>query len=466
MSSSSSSLELLASTSTSGDAPARGADVARLYLAFSLMGLALSVVTAGQFIDMILLRIGLNMQQFGIIKGLGLWLPMTANLLLAPIVLRLDIDRWIASVGHLVRVGISFVFLVLPNFTRDPSRLTTAYTITFVVWMIFPILANNSLFVLCREVLPREQLGRHMSYITALWTLPGPFAATIAGVYVQRHAGGTDDEFFRAMFWAFFWTSVFMLPSSYLMSRIRPRQRSAADLERTRKVRMSIILDPFRSAEFRAVLNLIFALSTLTAMVTSFMYPYLLQAQRMTLWQIGILDAALAALGIGIAGALGRLVDRFGAGNTIRISAIGLATGLFFFTGHGWLFVILYATLAWGSERGIFGTGNAIAQRYLMLSQGDPTRSHVYLAATTFVTGCGYLVGGVGGGWLLQWLAARVRTDLPFEHFRIYFTVCALLYLLMGDLIARVREDRRRVSSVEMAIEMARALRGLATRSR
>src|SRR5262245_26074777 len=122
----------------------RSADMRRLYLAFPLMGLAISVVTSGQFFDMILLRLGLNMQQFGVIKGLGFCLPQAINLLLAPLLLRLAVDRWVASIGHLVRIVISFVFLALPYITRDRTALTILYTVAYVTWMLPPTMANNS----------------------------------------------------------------------------------------------------------------------------------------------------------------------------------------------------------------------------------------------------------------------------------------------------------------------------------
>lgn len=58
--------------------------------------MGLTVVAAALFLDRIFLRIGLNMVQFGVIKGIIFLIPMTINLLVSPYVLRLQPDHIMA----------------------------------------------------------------------------------------------------------------------------------------------------------------------------------------------------------------------------------------------------------------------------------------------------------------------------------------------------------------------------------
>ena len=59
---------------------AMNADIRRLYLFHVFNGLAVTIVANYLFIDRLFLRLGLNMSQFGLIKGLSLSLPFVVTL--------------------------------------------------------------------------------------------------------------------------------------------------------------------------------------------------------------------------------------------------------------------------------------------------------------------------------------------------------------------------------------------------
>ena len=57
-------------------------------------------------------------------------------------------------------------------------------------------------------------------------------------------------------------------------------------------------------------------------------------------------------------------------------------------------------------------------------------------------------------------VAVPVHPDLPGEHYRIYFTYCAMGFLLCGGLIAAVRDGHRTVTA---AAGMQQAYRWMRT---
>lgn len=67
--------------------------------------------------------------------------------------------------------------------------------------------------------------------------------------------------------------------------------------------------------------------------------------------------------------------------------------------------------------------------------------------------------GSLLGGLLLDWLAGQIRVDQTGTHYAIYFTYCALLYLVVGHFVTALRERRRRLSFTELVLRMYRALR-------
>ncbi len=68
-------------------------EIGKLYLFHFFLSISLTAVASFLFLDRLLLRMGLSMSQFGVIKGLAFLVPVTLNLILAPYLARLGRDR-------------------------------------------------------------------------------------------------------------------------------------------------------------------------------------------------------------------------------------------------------------------------------------------------------------------------------------------------------------------------------------
>jgi len=438
------------------------ADIRRLYLFHLFNSVAVTVVASQLFMDKLFLRLDLNMSQLGIIKGVSIWLPMGLNLLISPYVTRLNADRKLVSVLYLFRVVLPLGLLGLPFLTEDKTLLTSGFATILIITQIFPSIANNSLMALCRSHIPQEELGRRMSTISVLWNTPYFVAAIPCGWYLDRYELASNSEFLRAFLNVSLITIAWQVPASWViwrLTKIEPGSTGPPPSIRN-------IAEPFQHMSFRKLLTFLLAASVLLAMCGTFVIPYMINGLSMSLSHISIIEATVFVAGIVLVPMWGRIVDRFGGRNSIRISLFGIAAGLFALSIGSPGMALVFAALAWKGHAGLFGFGMLIAQQVLTLSLSPQKQSNIYLAAAAFVGGCGTLIGSVGGGLLLDWLKTMTSPDQPDAHFKIFFTYCALGILLLGELTATLRDGKRRISRVAMAVELSRMVRSMITRQR
>ena len=438
-------------------------NVKKLYLYHFFSSIALCAVSNMLFFDKILLRCELKMSQFGLIKGFAVLLPAVLTLVASPLVMRLQLDRIVIAVCYLLRMIIPFLFLVLPFWTKDQTILTVSFSMILMTSALFFLLANNSLQVLCKLLLPPGSIGKHLSWISVVWVLPGAALAIALAKYVGMHANGSDEEFYTAMFHVYLGTTVFQIAASWVIMRVtKPTGRSREGTDTS----LRTILEPFRDQRFRLCLNWVFLYSMAVAMVTGFINPYMIDAQRLDLSQISIISFVAMAVGMGLRPMWGHMADRFGGRNLLRVGVLGVATGLFFLTGKGMVFVIVFAVLAWNIGSGLFGTAVTVGRQYLIFSLTHENKSNVYLAAAGIVGMCGVSVGFVAGGVLLEWLKGTIGAADPIVHYRIYYTYCALGILVLGGVATAIRDGRRKVRPAQMGIAMYQTVRGRFVRRR
>ena len=431
-------------------------DIKRLYFFHFFLSISLTAVSSFLFIDQLFLRMGLSMSQFGIIKGLAFLVPVSVNLLLSPYLARLGRDREIVACCYLVRVSVPFLFLLLPWLWEDTALLTAGCTVIFLTTMLFPMMGRNSVSALIRFHIPQADLGRHMGNILSLWLVPAFFLAIPCSWYIDRHSRGDDSEFYGAFLHVLLATTVFVLAAGWFMLKISPI--TPADSRRPRPG-FRDIREPFQNRAYRVYLHASFMLSLVGTMIISFINPYLLNAQELSMVEVSLIGVSVAILGVGLRRVWASMCDRYGGKNVLRLSVVGVALGLFILTGEGIVPVLIFAVLAWNTNEGVFGIGLVAGQQYLSLALSDEEKTNVYVAATSFVNGTGMFLGSLVGGFLLDWIADKMHPEDPYGYYAIYFTYCALAYLVVGHFITALRERRRRVPSAELALQMYRSVR-------
>ncbi len=411
------------------------------------------------FLDRIFLRMGLNMQQFGAIKGFSYLLPMGINLLLSPFIGRFNREREIVGIGYLIRVFMPLLFLILPNLSSDKSVLAAAAAVILITVHVFPIISNNCIQLLVRSNVPQNMLGMHLSRITVIWTLPGFLLAIPLSWILDMHAAGSDREFYRTMFFIMFSTGLFEIIASFIIMRL-PRQHSAKRPD----LRFKDILLPFRNKGFRNLLQVILVFSILNSMVMAFINPYLLNVQGISMTFISAISAAVSLLSILVLPFWGKLADRVGGKNIHRIAVIGLAVGIFALLGKGVVFILIYALFAWEGQRGLFGSGIYSTQQFMVFSQSEEAKRPVFFAASTFVFGFGWFFGSFFGGFLLEWNLQNLSN--PMTAYRIFFGICGMGCILLAGFTRFLADDRKKRNARGMRIAMYRTVRTLFGRTR
>ncbi|RKX72630.1 MAG: hypothetical protein DRP70_04440 [Spirochaetes bacterium] len=423
--------------------------------------IAISVVANFLFLDRIFLRMGLNMQQFGAVKGFAYLLPMCINLLLSPFIGQFNKDREIVAVGYLVRVFMPLLFLLLPGMISNKSTLVSAITVILITVHIFPIIANNSIQLLVRSNVPQKVLGIHLSRIALVWTLPSFLLAIPLSWILDRHSGGSDSEFYRTMFFLMFSTALFELIASSIIMKL-PRSH----LHKYSGLRFGDIMLPFRNMDFRNLLLAVGSFSILTSMIAAFINPYLLEIQGISMTVISIISAAVALLSILALPYWGKLVDHVGGKNIYTIAMLGITVGVLALLGKGLFFILIYALFAWQGSRGIFGSGIYSIHQFMVFSQSKEDKRPIFFAASTFVLGVGWFLGAFLGGFFLEWLRNIQKFSNPMSAYRIYFGLCGIGSLFMIRFSKKLKEDNPKLSAREMRIAMNRTFRNLFGRTR
>ncbi len=423
--------------------------------------IAICVVANFLFLDRIFLRMGLNMQQFGAVKGFAYLLPMGINLLVSPFIGRFNRDREIVAIGYLIRVFLPLLFLLLPGMISNKSTLVTAVTVILITVHIFPIIANNSIQLLVRSNVPQKVLGIHLSRITLVWTLPGFLIAIPLSWLLDRHSGGSDGEFYRAMFFIMFSTALFELIASSIIMKL-PRSH----IYKYSGLQFRDILLPFREKGFRNLLLAVGSFSILTSMITAFINPYLLNVQGISMTVISSISAGVALLSILALPYWGKLADHVGGKNIYKIAMLGITVGVLALLGKGMFFVIIYALFAWEGSRGLFGSGIYSTQQFMVFSQSNEDKRPIFFASSTFVLGVGWFLGAFLGGSLLEWLRNVEAFANPMTAYRIFFSICGIGSLFLISFSRTLTEDYKKLSAREMRIAMNRTFRNLYGRIR
>jgi MFS family permease len=259
--------------------------------------------------------------------------------------------------------------------------------------------------------------------------------------YVDRFSGASDELFYGALFTVMLGTAVFQLIASPLMLTLpKPPERVAPSRKQSL---LRSVLAPFKDPAYRPLLMVVLVFTTLSAMIASFINPYLLLVRQLNLGQISMISAGVSLLSIVAMPIWGRLLDSLGGQNSYRIALVGFIVGMAVLLGAGWTSIVVFALFSYEGQRGAFGSGLAISQQYLIMVKADSSQRSIYYAAATSMIGVGWFIGANVGGILLQLLLnlGGGRFSLSAAY-NMMFLLCIALALLLMLLIRKIPQDR------------------------
>lgn len=402
-----------------------GRNILLLYLFHLFNNIAISIVANFLFLDALFLRMGLPYSSIGTIKGLGFLIPMVLLLPLSVFIQSWNKDREIVAIGYLFRVSLPLLFFFLPSSGLPIPTKTFLATLILIMVHLFPIIANNSIHVLMSTYLPRERMGKHITWINVIWTLPGFLLAIPAARYLDTFNTAPDWQFYRVLMVLMIVTGLVQLLASGLIMALPKRDVEGATAT---KPLLKDSLAPFLDREFRILLTVILLFSVASSMISSFINPYLIKVAGLQLGLISLIGAGISILSIVILPLWGRLLDTFGGRSSVQLALIGSLLSVGILLAPIPLAIYLFALGLWDGQRGAFGSGMLAANQYLVLSLGAKGQRSVYFAAATALTGVGWFVGSTLAGLLLDILEPSV--GLPMAY-RTLFGATVILFLVL-----------------------------------
>jgi hypothetical protein len=419
------------------------------------------VVANFLFIDKIFLRLGLDYSSIGFIKGLSFIIPMSLALLLSPYIQNLNRNREIIAVSYLFRVFLPLVLLIVP--TLELAQFQAVLLISFLMVLIhsFPMLANNCIQMLMRQTISDEILGKHITWINVLWTMPGFILAIPLSRYIDMFEHASDAAFYRAMFTIMLATGLVQIVSSLLILQLpRKSNREVHQIQPSTRD----ILVPFKDIGFRKVLLGILCFSTLSSMIAAFINPYLLVVQNMSMTSISTIGAVVSMLSIAIMPIWGKILDRFGGKVSYASAVIGFMIGVSALLVPGIAPVLLFAFCAWDGQRGCFGSGILAIQQYLVIKSGKPKYMLVYYSAASSMMGLGWFIGANSGGLMID-LLQELQFELVWAY-RVVFLVVTVGAVLLYLIVRHIEDDNQRINSENLWIYLYRIIRNMFGRMR
>jgi hypothetical protein len=440
-------------------------DISLIYGFHLFNNIAITVAANFLFLDQLFLRMQLNLSHIGLIKGISYLIPMTVNLLLSPVIQRLNRDREIVAFAYLFRVSLPLLLLVFPQIGLEKNQLAAAVGLALVVIHIFPIVANNSVHVLISASIDVKSLGKHLGGLQLIWTLPGFLLAIPLSRYMDTFALQPDSEFYRGLFYCMAGTGVFqVVASGIILSLPRPDSGENASIEKFQW--FYHIISPFRDKKFRLVLRVILLTTLFSSMVRDFINPYFLSVLQMNMGMISYFSAGVSVLSIVSFPLWGRAMDRIGGRNSYRIALAGLTLGIAALLGEGLLFIILFAILAWDGSRGVFGSGIQTIHQYLTMVNTPKGKRNTYFASATFAAGVGLFLGPSIGGIVLDALIGRLPIGEEAAAFRIYFIGAMAGLGSVMLFVHKLPHDRKHIPGRDMWLYIYRFSRSLFGRFR
>lgn len=459
----------------------------RLYYIYGYIGLALCVLAGNLVAFAVPIRAGLSMEQFGLIIGIGQFIPAVINLLTAPHVTRLGLEYWAVIILPLLRILLGICFVGIAILTQDKTILTTGFAVIFVLYMTCPYLSNNALQAIIKRTISESELGRHTSRLVLWQTIP----STLLGIVMTWGVEYFDRVYPGYFNWwvlgALMMTAPFQLFCSVIAWRmmkteaqnkaavtttdridIQPQHddhqhAASSTLQHSHNAWSHRLLDtivapllpPFLDPAYRKFLSVFFILAIVSGMSTTFIFPYFTSnlGWSLTVYQLAT-SAVTCASGIFMP-AWGALTDRVGGRNSIQAAHIGMALSLFILaTGQTWA-GWAYLFLGYYSIFGLFGSGVTIGQQYLTVAYADKRLASTYIAALTAIGGLGAFIGALIGGLLLSGLQRTTQNlyESPV-HYEIYFMIVGVGHVLASWSASLLQDHRPRLSRPAMANQL------------
>ena len=203
-----------------------------------------------------------------------------------------------------------------------------------------------------------------------------------------------------------------------------------------------LLLSPVRNTQFRRALEFFLLWNVAIGFTAAFFNVHMIQQLQMSFITIGIFQSLKPSIGIFLFKRWGRILDQFQVRSVLLVTGIMIATlpliWLLPTRGHiGWLWVVaLISGLAW--------TGFTLSVYTYPMQLSPRIGRSYYLAYFSIISGLGFILASLAGGWVAQNLAdwKLLLGGRTFMVFHLMFVISAVIRLISLTLLFRLRDMR------------------------
>lgn len=389
------------------------------------------VLTGGAFLTGLALLWGANDFQIGLLASIP-FLAQIAQLGSAWLIdrtgLRKTITIWSSVLARQVW-WLLIPVLFLPTWPRlellvgvviISSVATMVATVGWMTWMA--------------DLVPDRIRGRYFGVRSAAVALSTMIATIGGGIIIDAFADRNTEETGFALIIGI--GALFALAAVILLNRIPDKPTPAAPIGYDR------LTEPLREPSFKHLLRVFFVWNFAIGIAAPFFAPHMLTNLNMSFTIISIYTSAAAIVAILLNRPWGILIDRFGCKPVMVVTSFGVAlvpVAWFFAAADSlWILIpeVIYSAAMW--------TGFNLAAFNIPIAHSPKGRRSVYLAMYAVITGLGFFVASLVGGYLAQtWADFRLTLGgLTFINYHLLFTVSVILRIMAGFYVTTFHEPK------------------------
>ncbi len=330
-----------------------------------------------------------------------------------------------------------WILLPLLYFIDNPATAVKWFLLLNVLASCMELMANNAWTTWMADLIPERIRGRYFGFRQGILARVTIGASLIGGIWLEWGGGALGQPAALTVILAL--AALGGIISVVLLNRQpdipRPPERVAPKVK-------ELLLSPVRNTQFRRALEFFLLWNVAIGFTAAFFNVHMIQQLQMSFITIGIFQSLKPSIGIFLFKRWGRILDQFQVRSVLLVTGIMIATlpliWLLPTRGHiGWLWVVaLISGLAW--------TGFTLSVYTYPMQLSPRIGRSYYLAYFSIISGLGFILASLAGGWVAQNLAdwKLLLGGRTFMVFHLMFVISAVIRLISLTLLFRLRDMR------------------------
>ncbi|MFA6931376.1 MAG: MFS transporter [Lentisphaeria bacterium] len=388
----------------------------------------LSVVANGVLIDQLMLKLNIDIGDFGIIKSMMFLAPALSYQLAIPLLRKLDCPEQVCAYSYAIRVFLPCLLPFLGIFGAGREVITIAAMLILGLCGALAAFANNSLSLIYRQTFPENRYNHFMGKIMLLISLPAVLI-NLSVAWILKHCENYSGNTYLWIFALLQIITVsFEIPAFKAIWKVQTGPRKPVKIH----FHLPDFIVPFYDREYRRFLLFCSGFGVIFGIISTYFIVYLYNERHWSVMRVMLWSTLFSLISLAVSSLAGKRFDRisYPALFTLLSGMIfigSLATGFALDTTWGMLIAMIFIWNGWGSALGaVLATVlNSAAGR---LASKENTIFFISLYSLTL--NFGQFIGSALAGLLLRMVSyASPEGNFNFQGF--FRLSCAAAFLLL-----------------------------------